>query len=179
MTHTVLMVNNNAWERTCISQLLALSNKSIVVHAASNWNEAAELLAKNTYNCALLSYRLPQDSGIAIFRRLYDEKTGMSSVPIILTSQKEDKRALTHALHCGAQDYLLTDVLTTDLLAESVCNNINAHKVALLAKYIEDKVRGGRILEQMTIALIDDLKQFRESLSHNVTDTDARDADVR
>jgi len=178
MTHTVLMVNSDARERTCISELLAQSDKSIVVHAAANWNEAAELLEQHIFNCTLLSYRLPDDSGIAVFRKLYDEKTGMTSVPIILTSRKEDKRALTHALRCGAQDYILTDVLTTDILADSVCNNINAHKVALLSKYIEGKVRSGRILEQMTIALIDDLKQFQRTLSQNVTDTGVRDADV-
>jgi len=180
MTCKVLVVNGNSAETASLIDTLAGSD-NIIVHTAESWREAAVKLENYTYDCALLDYYLPDVSGIALLRMLFNEKTGMAALPVIMTAREEDEKSLAYALRCGAQNYLVTDKVSSKKLVAMISNSINAFKIISLAKEVETQVRSTHethVISQMTDTLIADFEKFKKAISQNVTANDAGDADV-
>jgi PleD family two-component response regulator len=180
MTYKVLVVNGNYAETTSLVDALS-GYDTIIVHTAESWREAAVKLENYTYDCAILDYYLPEVNGIALLRMLFNEKTGMTALPVIMTAREEDETSLAYALRCGAQNYLVTDNISSRKLAAMVFNSINAFKIVGLAKEVETQVRATRethVITQMTDTLIEDFEKFKKAISQNVTANDAGDADV-
>jgi sigma-B regulation protein RsbU (phosphoserine phosphatase) len=184
MACNILIVDSEYGERHRLSRYLSQASSSIdmVVYTAETWNEAAVMLEMMPFDCVLMNYHLPDMKGIALLRMLYDEKADMTPMPVIMMGTKEEEESLVYALRCGAQDYILKDYISADLLIGIIYNNIKAFRIISLAKQVERKIRAQireiRLTEQMAKVLTSDFEKFKELLPYDVTANDAGDADV-
>jgi DNA-binding NtrC family response regulator len=187
MTIRVLIVNGKKRERECLQSLLSEPGLNIIPHAVETWRDAQVLLETCPFHCVLLDYRLPDVGGVALLRMLFNERTGMTSMPVIMTSGKEDEEALAYTLRCGAQDYILTDYVSPGRVAGAIFNSIDAYKAASQDRESEKETRGGKrgaaLIEKLTEVLAGEFEPFHfetfhRILSRNVTANRAGDADV-
>src|SRR5262249_6174114 len=88
-----------------LSQELAAEH--YVVEKASNGAEALERMSRESFDCVLVDFEMPDIDGAEICRRIENlhREPGASVVVIMLTSH-EDKEHMTRGLEAGADDYI-------------------------------------------------------------------------
>lgn len=101
---------------------------------------ALQRLATASYDAVLLDLDLPDSFGLATFQRLYDQ----TRVPVVILSELDDEGVAVHAVREGAQDYLVKDRLSGELLARSLLYAIERHQTQERLRHLslEDDLTG-------------------------------------
>lgn len=120
---------------TDISNMLYdfLSGADYCVDRAFSGTEALLLLERTNYDLALLDLMLPGMAGEQVIKYIRDSY----SMPVIVTSAKDDLRTKVELLHLGADDYIVKPYDTEELLAriEAQLRRCNMHSQSKLLSY--------------------------------------------
>ena len=126
---TILIVDDAVEDRVLLRRLLA-RNKEYQYQfiEADKGTQALELCRLERPDCVLLDYHLPDSSGTEILQAIVAE-FGLNNFPIVMLSGNSEFSMAVAALHIGAQDFLIKDHLSAEVLHRAVSNAIE--KVAL------------------------------------------------
>lgn len=126
---------------------------------AASLSEAFAAQSDPPWDAVLLDLQLPDSRGLGTLARMLDHAAG---VPVIVLTSLGDEELATSALQQGAQDYLVKDEFTTELLSRAV-------RYAIARKRIEER------LKTSLAALSDhaaELEQLNRRLQQQNTDLD-------
>ncbi|MFB6374794.1 MAG: Glu/Leu/Phe/Val dehydrogenase dimerization domain-containing protein, partial [Bradymonadaceae bacterium] len=114
----VLLVEDNPVHATLIQRLLAdRSAPSFQVHHETRLDAAIAWFESGTADLVLLDLVLPDSQGLETFFRW---RTHPPDIPVVILTGVDDVDMAAHAVERGAQDYLVKDQVTDDLLARSI-----------------------------------------------------------
>jgi len=108
----VLLVDDHTLVRKGLAQLLYSCLEEPEVVEAGDADEAAELLAKDTFDVALVDIRMPGRGGLDLLREIRSRWPG---VPVIIVTNYDNPEYVKAAMAEGASGYLLKDSTPSDL----------------------------------------------------------------
>jgi DNA-binding NarL/FixJ family response regulator len=116
MTHSVLVVDDQALVRGAFTVLVSSAADLVVVGEAADGEEAVRLAAERRPDVVLMDVRMPGIDGIEATRRIVSSPGGEGTRVLILTTFDLDEYVYD-ALRAGASGFLLKDTPPADLLA--------------------------------------------------------------
>jgi two-component system cell cycle response regulator len=121
----ILIVEDNPDDVLIFRRMLKQKwDKSNRISEASTGEDALEMLSKQTVDCILLDYRLPDMDGLEFLAELNSRKEG-DLFPVILLTGQGDEHVAVRAMKSGAADYLVKGDLTSDWLARTISHAID------------------------------------------------------
>lgn len=134
----ILVVDDCPEDREMYRRLLSRHDEQEYVFCdAATATEALQLCRHDEPDCILLDYLLPDIDGLQFLVELADLK-GEDLIPVVVITGHGNEWVAAQAIKSGAQDYLVKDSLTQELICGAVRNAIQ--KVSLL-RMIEDQRR--------------------------------------
>lgn len=123
----ILVVEGSVKEMRRIERLLEEKKEgAFAVESASRLRSALGRLERGGLDALLLNLNLPDSKGLETFTRLHAEAPAVA--PVVLV-RDEDEALAREAIRAGAQDYLLTSSLNGEMLARSLRNAIERHRL--------------------------------------------------
>ena len=121
MSKTILVVDDDAKDRTLIKHYLNNIDNDFMIIEAQTAHEAMQVLkGRRRINFMFLDCRLPDTNGITLLYKIYDESADVGPVPtIMITGQGNDVMAI-EGLRYGAQDYITKNYISSDTLQMSM-----------------------------------------------------------
>lgn len=86
------------------------------IQEATTGTEAIELLANNHFDYIILDYNLDDINGISLLRSMVDQETNLPPAAVIMLTRQGNEAVMGDALGYGAQDYLVKENISTDIL---------------------------------------------------------------
>jgi|CXWL01.1.fsa_nt_gi serine/threonine protein kinase/CheY-like chemotaxis protein len=127
-TYTVLVVDDNDWNRDLLSRRLERKNYRVL--GAENGDRALELVDSEPVDLLLLDIMMPGTSGIEVLRRLR-ARFSPTELPIIMASAKSESDDVVEALDLGANDYV-TKPLDFPVVLARVKSQLRGKRAAVL-----------------------------------------------
>ncbi len=134
----VLLIDDHTLFRSGLRELLERRGIDVVA-AVGDGAEGCRLVAELAPNVVLLDLRMPELDGLAVLRKLNEQKLG---IPIVMLTTSSDERDLVASLRSGAQGYLVKD-MEPDQLIESLHEIVSGktvvapHMTGVLAKVVQ------------------------------------------
>jgi signal transduction histidine kinase len=166
----VLLIEDNADHAAMILRHVQRSTRGrIFTQHAATLSDGLQALSQGCWDAVLLDLLLPDSRGLETLARIVGRA---AELPVIVLTSLGDEEMATQALQQGAQDYLVKDDFTTELLNRAV-------RYAIERKRIEDRLRksletltGHALeLEQLNRRLEEqnrDLDEFNHMVSHDL-----------
>ncbi|HYO16681.1 MAG TPA: response regulator, partial [Thermoanaerobaculia bacterium] len=143
----ILIVDDSPEDRASYRRLLQKNEvRRYEFLEAESGEEGLEIAQRETPDCLLLDYRLPDVDGLEFLSRLAED--GRRLPVIVLTGQGNEAVAV-EAMKNGAQDYLLKGSVTRDRLQSAVENAIE--RVALRRKVEEQTAELQRMYQDLEV----------------------------
>jgi len=111
----ILLVDDHLLFRKGLAQLLDAQPDFEIVGEATDGLEAIEQAGRLNPDLILMDIRMPNCDGIESTRRV---KAQMPEVQVVMLTVSEDEEDLTNAIRCGADGYLLKDLLPETLFQQ-------------------------------------------------------------
>ena len=108
----ILLVDDHTLVRKGLSQLLVSCMDDAVVVEAGDADEAAGLLAHDTFDVALVDIRMPGRGGLDLLKEI---RATWPGVPVIIVTNYDNPEYVKAAMAEGAAGYLLKDSTPADL----------------------------------------------------------------
>jgi PAS domain S-box-containing protein len=139
MPTPILLVEDNAADARLIRQYLAARMPSAEVTHERRLSAALEALRRRRFDVLLLDVTLPDSHGLTTFTRVHHAApdTGI----IVLTGHTDDALAID-CLRNGAQDYLVKQHLTEELLVRTIQHAKERKRIELALRESEENYRG-------------------------------------
>ncbi|MCX7709428.1 MAG: GGDEF domain-containing response regulator [Clostridia bacterium] len=117
-TINVLLVESDINDARLIHQLLSIeSNIEFKMDLAENLSAGLEFLGKKPYDIILLNIFLPENQGLDTLERFHDT---VPEIPIIIMTSVDDESLGIKSVQNGAQDYLVKEAISRNLLVKSI-----------------------------------------------------------
>ncbi|MFQ5672908.1 MAG: sensor histidine kinase [Nitrospinales bacterium] len=122
----ILITDDDEDDFVFVSDLLrdALGTKVKIIDHAASYAAAIEILGHNSYDVALVDYRLDEANGIALLREI---RSKGDKTPVIFLTGQGDQEVAVEAMKSGATDYLDKAKLSEDALAQSIRYAVELH----------------------------------------------------
>ena len=169
----IILIEDNAGDAVLIEEMLKESNSTgFEIQVFDRLILGRRAMASNIFDAVLLDLNLPDSFGL---ETLTDIQTLEDQIAVIVLTGLDDEETAIEALRKGAQDYLVKDQLTPDLLVRSIHYSIERKLIeqALLKREKELKVKT-RDLEEVNAALrvllkkrAEDKKELEERMVSN------------
>jgi DNA-binding NarL/FixJ family response regulator len=108
----ILLVDDHTLVRKGLSQLLRSTMDGAEVVEAGDADEAAGLLAQQSFDVALVDIRMPGRGGLDLLREI---RVTWPAVPVIIVTNYDNPEYVKAAMAEGASGYLLKDSTPADL----------------------------------------------------------------
>ncbi|WP_436923213.1 bacterio-opsin activator domain-containing protein [Halosimplex amylolyticum] len=131
------------------------------IHHETTLSDGLDRLAESGTDVLLLDLGLPESTGLETLERVLD---ATEFVPIVVLTGLRDEGVGVEAVQRGAQDYLVKDEVTSDLLVRSIHHAIERNR--------QERERARR-LEQLEA--LNNLNRVSQDITHAVITTDTRD----
>jgi two-component system NarL family response regulator len=108
----ILLVDDHTLVRNGLVQLLKICVEGAEVTEAGSAEDAAQILAKEPHDVALVDIRLPGQSGLDL---LQEVRRAWPKLPVIMLTNYDHPEYVKSAMAAGAAGYLLKDSTPADL----------------------------------------------------------------
>ena len=137
-TLKILLVDDDAVDRIAVQQVLQRSDVPVQVVEVGTCAAAIETLQQQDFDCVLLDYRLPDETGISLVQQI--RQAGIRAAAIVLTGQGDEQVAV-EVMKAGASDYLSKSNLAPEILGRSLSNAVRIHRAEIQAAEATQKLR--------------------------------------
>lgn len=166
----VLLIEDNADHAEMILRHVNRSTRGrVLAEHATTLADGIKALAQGSWDAVLLDLQLPDSRGLDTLARMVAQAAGL---PVIVLTSLGDEELATQALQQGAQDYLVKDDFTTELLNRAVRYAIERKRIEeRLRKSLESLTGHALELEQLNRKLEEqnrDLDEFNHMVSHDL-----------
>lgn len=128
----VLLIEDNPGDARLLQELLIeVRSTRFELTQVERLSQGLEQLQNSSFDVILLDLSLPDAQGLQTFVRLYDRDR---NTPIVVITGLNDETLASRAVQSGAQDYLVKDQVTSDVLERSI-------RYAIERKRAEHKIR--------------------------------------
>lgn len=153
----ILVIEDNSEMRENISEILELSNYSVV--SAKDGMEGVKSAREHKPDLILCDIMMPNLDGFGVLKIIRQEEA-LKTIPFIFLTAKAEKEDFRKGMNLGAEDYLIKPFEATDLL------DVIAGKLDKFQNLI--KFRGGRLLGGMIdFNLLQDQPKVNEILGNH------------
>jgi len=139
MTLRILLVDDHTLVRKGLAQLLYSCMEGAEVVEAGDADGAEALLAKETFDVALVDIRMPGRGGLDLLREI---RTTWPQVPVIIVTNYDNPEYVKAAMAEGASGYLLKDSTPADL-SQAISVAVSGAGNVLSARAIRNLFDGG------------------------------------
>ncbi len=151
-TLRILLVEDNADHAEMILRHVRRAQRSrIEAEHAATLAEGISALSRQPYNAVLLDLQLPDSRGLETLDEMVRQA---AEVPVVVLTSLGDEDLATWALQQGAQDYLVKDDLSSEILTRTV-------RYAIERKRIEERLKS-------SLAELADHTEQLEELNHRL-----------
>lgn len=116
---TVLLLDDDAFDRMHLQRLVKKISRPIDVVSCSTLEEFDRELARKTADICIVDHGLHNGSGLDAIKALKTAQ-GMSHVPVVMISGREDIKTVVESMKAGCVDYINKDNLTAQRLSETI-----------------------------------------------------------
>lgn len=113
----ILLVEDHPGDADLVTKALSKAGRRFAIHHAGRLSEGVDALREGTFDAVLLDLSLPDSDQLEGLRRIHG--TAPEVPVVVLTSLASDQVAMS-ALDEGAQDYLLKDHVSTQVLERTI-----------------------------------------------------------
>ncbi|WP_415378643.1 bacterio-opsin activator domain-containing protein [Halosimplex sp. TS25] len=170
----VLLVEDNPGDARLIEEMLrdagdlrrrvegdAATDDGSRIHHETSLTDGLDRLSETGADVLLLDLGLPESTGLETLERVLD---ATEFVPIVVLTGLRDEGVGIEAVERGAQDYLVKDEVTSDLLVRSIHHAIERNR--------QERERARRV-EQLEA--LNRLNRVSQDITHAVITTDTRE----
>lgn len=100
----ILFVDDSPSDRALLRAML--SQAGYIVEVAEDPYEALEVIHKYAFDCIFLDIMMPNMNGIEFLKRLKNQED-TRNIPVVMLTQKDDKKTVENCLRLGAEDYMI------------------------------------------------------------------------
>lgn len=144
----ILVVDDNPVITRMLEEVLG--RDGYVVTTAAGSSEALHLLQQGGTDLVLLDVDMPEESGLAVCRRI-KANTATKDIPIIFVTSRADREDIVAGFEAGGQDYIPKPFTRAELLAR-----VRTH---LSLRHAQVKLREAMVRYRQ-LSIIDDLTGF-------------------
>jgi len=167
--HILLVEDNPDHAEMILRHVRRSAGAGLQAEHATSLAQGMQALARHTWDAVLLDLQLPDSHGLDTLAGMVGQAAG---VPVIVLTSLEDEDLATKALQQGAQDYLVKDAFTSELLSRAVHYAIQRKRIeerlkmslAALAEHAAELEQLNRRLQEQN----DDLDNFNHMISHDL-----------
>ena len=146
---SVLIADDDDGDRKLLKRLLKQTDLAIGTTETTNLVEALAACESTKFDCAILDYQMPGENGIDGIKALHQQ---FPYLAIIMVTGQGDESIACEAFKCGVSDYLVKDIITTELLRRTLKNVMEKTE---LQKQVDLQRQA---LENFASVLVHDLK---------------------
>jgi signal transduction histidine kinase len=150
VTLQVLVVDDDRVDQEAVRRYLSRPGRVVSVQQAANGAEGiARLRGREKFDCVFLDYNLTDMDGVDVLRRLYDPETGLGPAPIVMLTGQVRESAMMDAIHLGAQDYLIKNAMSTDILYIALAKAMGIFDLKRSQVQAEERLRQSEKMQAM------------------------------
>lgn len=123
----ILVVEDNPGDAELVARALAKCRHGSDVFHAGCRRDAIDALSHEEFDIVLLDLSLPDSKGLAALHMI---RTNHPQIPVINLTSLDDRDTALKAIEACAQDYLIKDKLTSELLERSMSYAIQRQQQA-------------------------------------------------
>jgi two-component system, sensor histidine kinase and response regulator len=151
----ILLVDDDEIDRMMVRRALKSASFTVQIAEAQNCAETLAAIQQNTYDCALLDYRLPDGDGLELVVQI----RGLNiQIPLIVLTGQGDDQIAVELLKAGASDYLSKSRVSPGRLAQVLQNALRIYKAE----------RAAAIANQQREELLKQREDFISRLTHDL-----------
>ncbi|MEZ4674085.1 MAG: PAS domain S-box protein [Caldilineaceae bacterium] len=144
-----LLVEDNPGDVLLLRQMLRrFTTPSITLVSIERLDQALHQLSVEHYDIVLLDLSLPDSQGFHTFERLHQ---AIAHIPIIVLTGLDDEQLALRAVRAGAQDYLVKDEISDQLLMRAIRYAIERKRTETTLR--ESQVRYRALFENANTAV--------------------------
>ncbi len=133
----ILLIEDNPGDALLLQEALREKDAfPYLLERAVRLREGQDLLARGNLDLVLLDLFLPDSSGLATLKTFLEASP---HVPVVVLTGLAEKEMAVQALHEGAQDFLMKDHLSGDLLKRSIRYSIERYRLLKKAQENEER----------------------------------------
>jgi signal transduction histidine kinase/FixJ family two-component response regulator len=135
---SILIIDDDLVDRAAIRRALRSSELIAELHEAEDGAMAMTLLARQSFDCIVLDYRLPGMDGLSMLRSM---RTAGVFAPVIILTGQGDEALAVELMKAGASDYLSKARVSPETLVSSVRHALRVHGIELERIRTEARLR--------------------------------------
>ncbi len=151
----ILLVDDDEIDRMMVRRALKSASFTTQIAEAENCAGAIAEIQRETYDCALLDYRLPDGDGLELVIQI---RALNINIPLIVLTGQGDDQIAVELLKAGASDYLSKSRVSPGRLAQVLQNTLRIHKAE----------RAAAIANQQREELLKQREDFISRLTHDL-----------
>lgn len=125
----VLLIESDVKDALLINQLLSIeSSLQFAVDLAENLSSGFDYLKKKPYDVILLNIFLPESQGLDTLEMFHNK---VPEIPIIIMTRVDDESQGIKSVQNGAQDYLVKETISRNLLVKAIMYSIERSRLQL------------------------------------------------
>nr|NQU93959.1 response regulator [Bacteroidota bacterium] len=156
-TKKILLVEDNPGDVIIFREMISeINNFSFQLDDANRLSLSLEILKSSHYDIIVCDLGLPDSQGLGTFLSLYNE---FPEIPIIVLTNNSNIKLGLEAVKSGAQDYLIKDEVTSQLLNRTLAYSIERKQ--LIERLQDSEMRFRRMFEDSSLGIFQSTAEGR------------------
>jgi len=130
----ILLIENSVFYTKFVQDMLSEAKSALFNYSlktVDSLSAGLKITKRGGLDLILLDLTLPDSEGLDTFKSLY---ANAPTIPILILSAQGDEKLATRTVKMGAQDYLVKDLVTSELLKRSILYSIERKGTGLLKR---------------------------------------------
>ena len=145
----ILIIEDNEADRVVYQRYLSQAfGDGVEVFPKEKCIDALLFLSKNTVDCILMDYHLPDHNGIDCVKEI--SKIQLNLIPVIMMTGQGSELIAVQALRSGISDYLVKDGLDPSILKDTILSVIQKNNEKKKEKIALDEMSHHAYYDHLT-----------------------------